>query len=146
MEWRLWNVAGGQTMARIRSPASPNNSSDNASTLTRDHRFLIIPDYLTPTTLRSVELDSGTRQWRTELTGKLKDIVISTLVISPDSRWVVVSTGYGDGTIRILNAQTGQEAGRLERHLLYVTKLIFLDAGRILASEAPTDVAPMLAV
>lgn len=62
---------------------------------------------------------------------------LTSLAASPDGRWLVSSACYGDSTIRVWNAVTGNEHARLDAHTSWVSSLVFsLDGSRLYGAGA----------
>jgi WD40 repeat protein len=83
--------------------------------------------------LRVVEMASGTPRWSFE-TG---DQWARALAFSPDGKVLAAGTGSaGDSVIRLWDAATGTDLGRLDGHRGQISDLVFWPDGQLLASAS----------
>jgi len=83
--------------------------------------------------IQCIDLDTKRELWQTKW---LKDGGLSTLALSPDGRLLASGSGFGDATIRVWDAATGQLLRPLLGHTHWVCNLVFSEDGRELISAA----------
>jgi WD40 repeat protein len=96
--------------------------------------YLSYADYESQqTAVKCLNPDSGQELWQADLG---LDFGVTTLALSPDDRFLVAGTGYGDPTIRVCDAHTGKLLTKLQGHTGWIGELVFSRDGRWLASAA----------
>ncbi len=83
--------------------------------------------------IQCLELATGQELWQTKL---LRDMLLTTMAISPDGRVLASGSGFEDPIISIWDAETGQIIRQLDRHTGWVSKLAFTRDGLRLISAA----------
>src|SRR5262249_41511832 len=103
------------------------------------HAFAVSPDsrwaaHHTPNLneIRVVDLEKGVERW----TARAAEELASAMAYSPDGTMLASGAGFSEPTIRLWNAESGREIGRLEGHRGWVSALIFFPDGRKLASAS----------
>ena len=70
------------------------------------------------------------RHWKAHEEG------LTSIAVSPDSRFVVTGAGFSDEQVKIWNANDGTSEGALKGHTAWITALAFSPDGNLLASAS----------
>lgn len=126
----LWQMPAGTKITTFRH--EPRSFSEGATD------FTVTPDFSLAAfgsgyNLRVVDLRRGTVMWAAK---PWPTIFVQALAFSPDGKTLAGAGGYAVTDIRLWDAATGEEKGRLEGHTSWTTSLVFWPDGKTLASSS----------
>jgi WD40 repeat protein/tRNA A-37 threonylcarbamoyl transferase component Bud32 len=123
----LWKVPEGKKLASY--PAARTVSSGVRFAATRE---LGLAAHAVGERIRVVNLTSGQVQW----TAAVEDEKVSTLTFSPDGKMLATGADAVEPAIRLWDAASGKDLGRLRGHSAYIFDVLFWPDGKTLASAS----------
>jgi serine/threonine protein kinase/WD40 repeat protein len=129
-EITLWQMPSGTKISTY--PRKGQRGDSEGAT-----DFAVTPDsalaaYGSDHDLRVVDLRHGKELWA----ARPWPMPIIALAFSPDGKTLAGAGGYALSDIRLWDAATGKETGRLEGHTAWTSSLLFLPDGKRLASSS----------
>ena len=123
-----WSVPEGKKIATLALPQMAR--LDGPAQLSRD--LSVAAFGLEGGKLCVVDLSTGKERW----TAQAADENVIALAFSADGTVLASGAGYVESAIRLWNAASGAEIGRLTGHRTWVSSLVFWPDGRTLASAS----------
>ncbi len=123
----LWKVPEGKKLASYRAARTPSSGVRFAAT-----RDLRLAAHVVKNRVRVINLASGQEQWTTAV----PEEEVSAVTFSHDGKVLATGAKAFESAIRLWEADSGKDLGRLEGHSAYITDLLFWPDGTKLASAS----------